>query len=529
MIVIHNNIKVIAITYGIITLLFLLWFTIELNPNLKHRLTASEEQYIKEHLHEIKFIGDEAYPPFSFTNNGIATGYEAELIRYLESYLGVAINYEQRNWTDAIQLLDSGQPVVITGMKITEDRQEKYQYTAPYLVTTQSLIFSKQKGEVSISDLQQLEVIAQSNSITHEIAKQHNPKNIHLVKDPNEAIHFLINGIGDVWIENQMTALYYLRLYNQEHEFAMKVLEETSGYYAMALPKEYKTLLNILDKAMYQLNKNGTITFLDNKWFGIVGHRSYAERPLSFYLIILAHVLLTILFIFYLWTKTLHVQLAKKTLDLKNANQQLDEERKNIQKLLEKIARSFSTAIDYRDDYTGNHSRRVMSLSILIANELQLSKQELFETYLGSLLHDIGKVGIPDSILKKEGPLTEEEYTIIKQHPVIGAKILGNITSYESIRNAVLYHHERWDGNLNPPYSAYPGQVQGEDIPLVARIISVADAFDAMTTDRPYRKAISHREAMERVRKESGKQFDPSIVDCFSNIVENMDVNQIQK
>lgn len=522
------NIKVIAIAYGIITIIFSLWFTLELNPDFKYRLTDSEEDYLKNHIHEIRFIGDESYPPFSFTNNNVYTGYEAELVNYLESFLGVPIRYEQLNWTEAVQLLDSGQPVVITGMKISKERQEKYLFTSPYLVTTQSLIFPKQLGAISTDDLINLEVIAQNHSITHQIAQQHNAKKIHLSRDPNEAIQLLKNGLGEVWVENHMTALYYLRLFNLDQEFNMKVLEETSGYYAMALPKEYTKLTTILNKALYQLNKNGTISFLDNKWFGIVGHRSYSETSLRFYIITLGHILVTALFIFYLWTKTLHIQLANRTSDLNDANSQLDEQRKNLQELLEKIARSFSTAIDYRDDYTGNHSRRVMSFSILIANELQLSEQEIFETYLGSLLHDIGKVGIPDYILKKEGSLTDEEYTIIKKHPEIGAKILGNISSYESIRNAVLYHHERWDGCIQPPYAAYPGHVKGEEIPLIARIISVADAFDAMTTDRPYRKAISHREALERIKKDSGKQFDPTIVTCFSNIIENMDLDLLR-
>ncbi|OEF96612.1 HD domain-containing phosphohydrolase [Desulfuribacillus alkaliarsenatis] len=524
---ISYKVKLIVIVYIVITIVFAVWYASELNPALKNQITEAEKQHMDARSQELLFIGDEAYPPFSYVGNRGYSGYEADLLYYLKQILDIEVRYQQMNWTEALSLLEAGESVVITGMKITDDRQERFLYTNPYLITTQALVYRHDLGEISLEDLQDLEVIVQENSVTHTLAKSWNAGVIHTVKDPIEGLELLVNGVGDVWIENQMTALYFLRLHTQDQYYSVSAIEESTGYYAMALPKGQKNTRDILNKALYQLEQNGTIAVLDNKWFGIVGYRTYSEKSFWYYAAVVGHILLTATFIFYLWNKSLHHQLAKRTDDLKETNKLLDQERKNIQSLLEGITRAFSATIDYRDYYTGDHSRRVTSISVLIANELGLSEEEIFETYIGALLHDIGKVGIPDHILNKAGALTDEEYYEIKQHPVIGANILAEIQSYKTIKAAVLYHHERWDGNIMPPYAAYPGLLKGEEIPLVARIIAVADAFDAMTTDRPYRKAMSVEVATNRIKAESGKQFDPKVVECFMRILSYIDINDI--
>jgi len=190
------------------------------------------------------------------------------------------------------------------------------------------------------------------------------------------------------------------------------------------------------------------------------------------------------------------------------------------QELLHGIATAFATAIDYRDAYTGDHSKRVAQLSKRIAEEMCLSPKDIFETYVGALVHDVGKIGVPDHILNKRGSLSNEEYSIIKQHPEIGARILDVIKSYDVIKSAVHYHHERWDGRLDIPYASYYGTLKGESIPLTARIIAVADAYDAMTTQRPYRKALDIDQAISRIKEDSGKHFDPNVVNSFLKIVD---------
>lgn len=169
-------------------------------------------------------------------------------------------------------------------------------------------------------------------------------------------------------------------------------------------------------------------------------------------------------------------------------------------------------ALEAKDVYTHGHSSQVSMLSHAIAKELELSDKEQFVIRIAGLLHDIGKIGIPDQILNKETRLDDEERRVIEQHPLIGAKILAEIPALAKITQIVKHHHERWDG------SGYPERKTTEEIPLAARIIAVADTYQAMTSDRPYRKGLSIKVAMAELKRCSGSQFDPQIVDAFEKI-----------
>jgi HD-GYP domain-containing protein (c-di-GMP phosphodiesterase class II) len=167
------------------------------------------------------------------------------------------------------------------------------------------------------------------------------------------------------------------------------------------------------------------------------------------------------------------------------------------------------TAVDKRDHYTRRHSEDVTEYSLMIAEQIGLSQDTMRTLRLAGLLHDLGKIAIPDSILRKPGKLTDEEYEVMKQHPVFGWLIVGAIPSLSETLPAVRHHHERYDGR------GYPDRLAGEDIPLLGRLMAVADAFSAMTTDRPYRKGMGLAEAVDQLHKGSGTQFDPAMVDAF--------------
>lgn len=171
--------------------------------------------------------------------------------------------------------------------------------------------------------------------------------------------------------------------------------------------------------------------------------------------------------------------------------------------------------VDAKDTYTRGHSDRVSKYCVLIGEKLGLSKHELQILKIGGLFHDIGKIGIPDSILLKPSKLTDNEYSQIKQHPSIGGHILENSNIFEDIIPIVLYHHERFDG------LGYPYKLSGENIPLIARIAAVADSFDAMTSSRSYRKELPLNIVRLELEKCSGKQFDPNILEIFLNILDN--------
>jgi response regulator RpfG family c-di-GMP phosphodiesterase len=170
-------------------------------------------------------------------------------------------------------------------------------------------------------------------------------------------------------------------------------------------------------------------------------------------------------------------------------------------------------AIQVRDHYTEEHSRRVTKASVKIAIEMGLSGIEVERVRIAAQLHDLGKISIPDNVLLKPGSLTTEEFEIIKQHPVTGDAILSHISLLDDERNIVLHHHERWDGR------GYPHGLAGEDIPLLSRIMMVADSFDAMTSDRPYRKGLSTETAVSELKINKNKQFDEKIADIFLGIL----------
>ena len=176
--------------------------------------------------------------------------------------------------------------------------------------------------------------------------------------------------------------------------------------------------------------------------------------------------------------------------------------------------RAMVNAIEARDMYTGSHSQRVTKLAMDIAREMGCLAEEIETIKLGGFLHDIGKVGIGDSILLKPGKLTNNEFDIIKTHPVIGENIVKPLGILPAEKSIIRHHHERWDGK------GYPDGLSGGSIPLLARILSVADAFDAMVTDRPYRRAKTKEDSLSEIEKLSGFQFDKQVVEKFKKILE---------
>lgn len=174
---------------------------------------------------------------------------------------------------------------------------------------------------------------------------------------------------------------------------------------------------------------------------------------------------------------------------------------------------TLATAIEAKDPYTQGHCDRVANYAVAIGRRYGLSPRELRHLHKGAFLHDVGKIGVRDAVLLKEGPLTQSEYEHIKEHPTIGARILRNLPSAGGIVPTVLYHHERWDGR------GYPDGLIEEETPLLARIVSVADAFDAMTTTRCYRPALTCERALEILETYAGTQWDPEVVVVFLAVI----------
>jgi putative nucleotidyltransferase with HDIG domain len=176
------------------------------------------------------------------------------------------------------------------------------------------------------------------------------------------------------------------------------------------------------------------------------------------------------------------------------------------------ILMALTRSIDAKSPWTAGHSERVTKYAEAIGRSLNLNNDQMRVLSISAILHDIGKIAVPEQILDKQGKLSKEEYDVVKKHPQTGADILAHIPSYETILYGVLHHHEHWDG------TGYPNGLAEKNIPLFARIICVADAYDALTDERPYRKAWTKEQALQFLEDQKEKMFDPEIVDVFKKI-----------
>jgi putative two-component system response regulator len=213
----------------------------------------------------------------------------------------------------------------------------------------------------------------------------------------------------------------------------------------------------------------------------------------------------------------LTVKRALETFELKEDNEILLKDLQAALAQLEQLSlgtiRALADALDAKCDYTSGHSLRVSRIAGGIGKEMGLALDILKDIELGGILHDIGKIGVPESILWKPARLTPEETEIMNLHPTKSAQIIGDLKGLERVKDYVLHHHEFMDG------SGYPDGLAGEDIPIGSRILLASDAYDAMTTDRPYRKAIGHEKAIQELKKHVGRQFDPVVVEALIRLV----------
>ena len=200
--------------------------------------------------------------------------------------------------------------------------------------------------------------------------------------------------------------------------------------------------------------------------------------------------------------------------EVEKQTRKAEQRREKVERLSMRIMMTLAETIDAKDKYTNGHSLRVAGYAREIARRAGKSKQEQKEIYFIGLLHDIGKIGIPNTIINKSSGLTEEEYEIMKDHPQIGADILENMTEIPGLAVGARWHHELYDG------TGYPDGLKGENIPEIARLIGVSDAYDAMTSKRSYRDVMSQERVKEELKKGRGTQLDPYYADIMLQMVE---------
>jgi putative nucleotidyltransferase with HDIG domain len=201
--------------------------------------------------------------------------------------------------------------------------------------------------------------------------------------------------------------------------------------------------------------------------------------------------------------------LRRQASTLQERSRELMESYRRLEESSLEAIESLNATVDAKDPYTAGHSARVQRIAVAVAEELGVPAQRLDAVRYGGLFHDIGKIAVPDSVLTKAGPLDDDEFAVVQRHPADGAEIVSHFSRLREAVPLIRHHHERWDGK------GYPDRLAGDEIPPEACVVGLADAWDAMTTDRPYRAALSVEEAAAEVRKCRGTQFSPAVVDAF--------------
>jgi len=279
--------------------------------------------------------------------------------------------------------------------------------------------------------------------------------------------------------------------------------------------QEYPLVENGLTEGNYSSTKIGMIFYTEEEAFELSDFNVYyyVVKALDEYpLYTILQALLVIGFVSFISILVFSI-----------VSERYDKVHQHDMEIISQAISIFSKFIDSKDKYTHNHSYRVAEYSKLIAAKLGMSVREIEDIYYIGLLHDTGKIAIDDKILNKPGKLSNEEFEAIKSHTTIGANMLKDFTTINNIQIGALYHHERYDG------MGYPMGVIGEEIPLVGRIIAVADAYDAMSSDRCYRSHLEKETIIEQLISNKGKQFDPALVDIFVKLIESGEVDEIKK
>ena len=285
-----------------------------------------------------------------------------------------------------------------------------------------------------------------------------------------------------------------------------------SGHAALSLQYSAEYVWAVLAFLAYSLTNlslvRGIVSLAGGGGFFYGLLKSIREFLLQYVVLCASALLLTVLYSISVW----HVFLGLVPLVLVHVSfRSYLRLQTEARKTFEKISR----ILDERDHYTAVHSTSVAELAVKIAQEMELSESEIEKVDIAAKVHDIGKIAVRDAILLKPGKLDAEEWKIMKKHPVISAELIEGLSIYSHVANAVRHEHEHWDG------SGYPDGLKGNEIPLIARIITAADVYDALSTDRPYRKAFSREKSLEILQKMRGKELDPEVADALERVLKS--------
>lgn len=480
-------------------------------------LTETEKTFIKEHP-VITLAPDPNFAPVEFFDEkGNFKGIVSDYIKYINKNTDLNIQIVRYDtWEDIINVIAVKEVDMLGGVSKSPRRNEFLLFSKSYMDIPNVLVSSNDHIDITDETLPNFSIGVTKGSANHDLLKKYYPEtNIILVENIQEGLEKVALGQLDLFSGSLGQITYYIDYYKYTNLNVIKEMEYSYPIH-FAVRKDYEPLINILNKILITIPKETEET-IQNKWIGLDPTRYFITKDFFLKLIL---TFIVILGISFLVIKVLKYEVNRRTREINELNTQLKDTLSDSRKMSHEIALSMINLVEIHDHYTKGHSQNVANYTKSVGEKLGLKAKALDQAYYSALLHDLGKALIPHGIISKKGQLTDEEYEEIKKHPFFGHKVLKNMESFEAIAKNILFHHERFDGK------GYPKGIEREEIPIVSRIIAVTDAYDAMTTNRSYRKKMSRKEALVELRNNAGTQFDPVVVDIFVSIVDEIDIKR---
>ena len=497
-----NRMKYYSICVLIVTILFssISWAE-------KTVLTLEEKQWLSEHK-IIRIAPDPYFPPIEqIDKDKNYIGIAAEFMKIIESELGIEFQVIHcKDWDEVLQKAKNREVDMLPAAAQTPQREKYMLFSSPYLVFPGVIINTKDSGDIkSIEQLYDKTVAIVSGYVWGDFFSLHHPQiNVIPVNSLTEGLRKVSTGDVDAMIGTLPVVLYYIE---REGITNLHVAGET-GYYtklSILTRKDWPLLNSIMNKTLQEIPDKKKKAILQ-KWISIERKPIFERRIFWIILISILALSMVIVSVIYTWNGTLKKQVEQKTQELKEDITQRIRVEERLKKSMNAVIDTMSRIIEAKDPYTSGHQRRVCQLAVRIAQEMELPEDKVEGIRIASLIHDIGKIGLPAEILSKPTKLTDIEFSLIKGHSQIGYDILKSNDFSYPIAQIVLQHHERLNG------SGYPNNLKGDEILLEAKIIGVADVVEAMSSHRPYRPALGIDKALEEITQNRGTLYDPEVV-----------------
>ena len=500
-----NRIKYYSVCLLIIIILFssISWAWAE-----KTELTLEEKQWLSEHK-IIKIAPDPYFPPIEqIDKDGNYTGIAAEFMKIIKSELGIEFQVIHcKDWEEVLQKAKNREVDMLSAAAQTPQRGKYMLFSSPYLEFPGVIINTKDSGDIkSIEQLYDKTVAIVSGYVWEDFFRLHHPQiNVIPVNSLTEGLRKVSTGDVDIMIGTLPVVLYYIE---KEGITNLHVAGET-GYYtklSILTRKDWPLLNSIMNKTLQKIPDKKKNAILQN-WISIERKPIFERREFWIILISILALSMVVVSVIYTWNRTLKKQVEQKTQELKEDIIKRKQAEEKLKKTMNATIETMSKIIEAKDPYTAGHQRRVSQLATAIAKELHLSQDKVEGIRIASLIHDIGKIGLPTEILSKPTRLNDIEFSLIKEHPQIGYDILKSVDFSYPVAKIALQHHEKLDG------SGYPNHLKGDVILFEAKIICVADVVEAMSSHRPYRPALGIEKALEEISQNKGTLYDPEAVD----------------